>query len=64
MHDPMGFLDTQTVELKTVCKCTLCGKSIVEGDDYYKIGDENYCEKCIDTFKVVAESDDEWFGDD
>ena len=34
-------------EPETVYTCKHCGADIVEGDEYWEIGDETYCEDCF-----------------
>lgn len=33
---------------KIVCYCYRCDEAICEGDDYYIIGGEPYCEECVE----------------
>ena len=37
--------------------CSGCGDDILEGDDYWDIMGEQWCEHCIDESKKVAEYD-------
>lgn len=37
--------------------CSGCGESIYEGEDYWDVLGEQYCEKCIDDMRGVAEYD-------
>lgn len=34
--------------------CDLCGEAIYEGDVYYDINGEVWCEECIDSVKGIA----------
>lgn len=44
-------------EPKKFGKCNECGYDIYEGDDYYEINGETYCEACICSFLRIAEVD-------
>lgn len=44
-------------EPKSVFICSGCGESIRDGDDYWEIMGEQFCEDCIDEAKKVAEYD-------
>ncbi len=44
-------------EPKSVFICSNCGESIRDGDDYWEIMGEQFCEDCIDEAKKVAEYD-------
>lgn len=35
-------------------KCAECGESLYEGDNAYFIGDEVYCEDCVDKSRGVV----------
>lgn len=35
-----------------VCSC--CGRDIVDGEDYWDIMDEQWCEECIDKARQTA----------
>jgi formylmethanofuran dehydrogenase subunit E len=41
--------------LKRLPKCSKCGKPI-ENDECYEIGDELYCEECIENSKVWTDN--------
>ena len=45
-------------EPKHVYICSGCGESICEGDDYFDIMGEQFCERCIEDAKSVAEVED------
>lgn len=34
-------------EPRVVFTCRGCGEDIVEGEDYYKVAGEPYCEECV-----------------
>ena len=38
-------------------ECSLCGNDILDGDDYYEINGDYYCEDCIDERRRTAEVD-------
>lgn len=42
---------------KHVFVCSNCGHSIVEGEDYYDVLGEQFCEYCMQDMKKVAEYD-------
>lgn len=42
----------------TVFVCSGCGRSIKEGDDYWDIMGEQFCERCINKAQKVAEYDE------
>lgn len=44
-------------EPRPVFVCSGCGKNICEGDDYYDILGEQFCEKCIESVRREAEYD-------
>lgn len=41
-------------EPEAVERCANCGEPIYEGDDYYEIGGECYCEVCVDDARKTA----------
>ena len=41
-------------EKKIYCFCDACGEPIYEGEDYFKIGEDNICPACISDAKTVA----------
>lgn len=46
-------------DMTPVCVCSICGAEIYEGDDYYEVNDEAFCEDCmVDTFRKTAEFPD------
>ena len=46
-------------EPRTVFICSECGEMIYEGDWFYRVLGETYCEDCMDSLKELAEVD-EW----
>ena len=42
-------------EPKSVFICSGCGDLIYDGDDYYEIMGEQFCQNCIDDARRVAE---------
>ncbi len=36
------------------CRCSRCGENIFDGDAYYRIGDQTWCECCIENAKDYA----------
>lgn len=42
---------------KPMYECCVCGSEIYEGDEYYEINGDIYCEECIESeFKKTAEA--------
>lgn len=41
-------------EKKAYCFCDVCGEVIYEGEEYYKIGEDNICTECVSDAKTVA----------
>ena len=48
-------------EPQTVFICSGCGEHILDGDDYWEILGEQFCESCIDEFRRTAEAIDETY---
>lgn len=46
-------------EPKPVFICSGCGHKIYDGDDYWDILGEQFCENCIDDCRRIAEAVDE-----
>ena len=44
-------------EPEAVFICAECGEDICEGDEYYDVLGEQFCETCIEKFRRVAEYD-------
>lgn len=40
-------------EPKAVHMCKRCGEDIIKGDLFFRIGDEYYCEDCLEEMPVV-----------
>ena len=38
-----------------VVECSVCGRDIFAGDDYYDINDTIWCEHCIEDARKIAE---------
>lgn len=43
---------------RRVCWCIHCGKPIREGDDFYDVDGEPWCEDCMRDCHTVAEVDE------
>lgn len=43
----------------SVFVCSGCGDDILDGDDYWDVLGEQFCENCIDSMRRVAEYDPE-----
>lgn len=41
-------------EPAVITKCILCGAKIREGEDYYLIEDDPFCEECIRKCRKIA----------
>jgi hypothetical protein len=46
-------------EPPSVFVCSGCGENIYDGDDYYEVMGEQFCQNCIDDARKVAEYIDE-----
>lgn len=52
------YHDPQQDEPMPIWICRECGKGIYDGDDYYEVYGDPFCEKCgEDLFKRIAERD-------
>jgi hypothetical protein len=40
--------------------CSECKEAIYDGDEYYAIGEEEYCAECFGSFRNYAEFQYEW----
>lgn len=58
MSNPCNSRCPNAEEEKTVHICMNCGEDIYEGDDYYDIDGEAWCEECIKDCKKTAELND------
>ena len=47
-------------EPRAIFVCSGCGQDIYEGEDYWDILGEQFCENCIDESRRVAEYDDSY----
>ena len=45
-------------EPPAVFVCSGCGKDILDGEDYWDILGEQFCENCIDDSRKTAEAED------
>ncbi len=45
-------------ESPIIHKCIHCGVKIREGDTYYNVDGEPWCEECIDNSRTTAEGSD------
>ena len=59
-HFPCDFRCPNASEPLIAYYCDECGEPIYDGEIYYKIGEDFYCEECINGFKRVAEIDEIW----
>ena len=41
-------------ETPVACKCIHCGDKIYEGEDYYNVDGEEWCETCIKEARTCA----------
>lgn len=57
-HDPRC---PNAPEPPTVYVCSGCGADIVDGEDYWEILGEQFCESCIDDSRKTAEAIDETY---
>ena len=65
VHDLDRWLTTDPRdEEEPVYYCCSCGEGIFEGEDYYKIGSDNWCSECIDNCKAVAEFEEPDYPED
>lgn len=44
-------------EPRHVYICSGCGESICEGDTFYRVMEETFCEECIESMREEAEYD-------
>lgn len=56
-HSPCDPRCPNAPEPRSVFICSGCGHDIYEGDDYWDIMGEQFCEKCIQNARGVAEYD-------
>lgn len=58
VHDLDRWLTTDPRdEIEPVCTCSECDGEIYEGDTYYEVKGNIYCEECMEGFKKEAERD-------
>lgn len=48
-------------EFRVYCLCWRCGSEIREGDNYYDMGGEIWCEECVSDRKRCAEFNEDDF---
>ena len=46
-------------EPKVLKECACCGVEMYEGETYYKIVDDYYCENCVETGEL-EDNEEEW----
>ena len=56
-HSPCDPRCPNAPDPPTVYICSGCGEMIRDGDDYWDVLGEQFCETCIDEAKKVAEYD-------
>lgn len=42
-------------ELAVFAECDNCGEDILDGEDYYEVGDMKFCELCVHCKQAVVE---------
>ena len=47
-------------EPKIITECSHCGMEMYEGDTYYKVGSNYYCDNCVDIGVFDDEEEEEW----
>lgn len=52
---PCAGMCPNAPEPTVFARCSNCGIKILDGDDYYDINDEYWCEDCIDERRKTAE---------
>ena len=53
------YLEPPDIQPRKMCDCRNCGWGLYEGDEYYEIDGECYCEDCVEKLyrKIVEEED-------
>lgn len=41
-------------EATSISVCAECGDGIFQGNEYYKVGEDNYCEDCICDMRIYT----------
>ena len=44
-----------SAEPRVVCKCKYCKADLLEGDEVHKIGDDYYCDDCVEHTTLECE---------
>jgi hypothetical protein len=57
---PCDYRCPNAPEPPIVFYCDECGEPIYEGDTYYQVDLDKYCEDCMNDFKRIAEVEDNW----
>ena len=57
-HSPCHPRCPNAPEPPVVCVCSQCGEGIYEGDEFYDIHGEEWCENCIEDCVRTAEVDE------
>ena len=55
IENPMVLCNPFEEEEKVLEECKCCGCDLHHGDKYFKIGNDFYCEDCVDTGELDAE---------
>lgn len=60
------FHDPQEDEPRVCFRCDCCGGDIVDGDDYFAIGEDKICENCAEkkTAEYVEDEEPYYYGED
>ena len=48
-------------ESEAVDFCSECNQDIFAGEEYYEIGNDSYCERCIENSKATASEKENYF---
>ena len=51
-HDPRC---PEALDPRAVFICSDCGQMILEGDTFYRVMEETYCEECMEACREIAE---------
>ena len=49
IENPMVLCNQFEEEEKVLEECKCCGRELFHGDRYFKIGNDFYCEDCVDS---------------
>lgn len=61
--DDRQWLEPPDNEAEKVFECDLCGDDICEGYEYFKVGNDKYCENCVDQETAELPDVEEYFDD-